>query len=175
MHALLQRVVEACSIRRLGTRRVDWTGFVDFRRRLPCRYDCHCRALADRALDLRIFPDAAKPMNRSVIDVGGEVLVVSQFTLAADTTRGRRPSFDSAAPPEQAERLYLDFVQRVRARVGRVETGRFGARYEGQSGERWAGDVSVGLTSCRRAPETPREAREQLRRVRTTPTSARRA
>ncbi len=83
--------------------------------------------LADRTLDIRIFADESKPMNRSVIDVGGEVLVVSQFTLAADTRRGRRPSFDSAAPPDQARVLYEAFVDRVRERLGSVATGRFGA------------------------------------------------
>ena len=83
--------------------------------------------LADRTVDLRICADAAKPMNRSVIDVAGAVLVVSQFTLAADTSNGRRPSFTSAAPPDQARGLYEVFVERIRQRVGRVETGRFGA------------------------------------------------
>jgi D-tyrosyl-tRNA(Tyr) deacylase len=127
MQALLQRVTEAAvsvdsqSIASIGPGLLIFVGV------FPADTTAVAERLADRALDLRIFPDSAKPMNRSVIDVGGEVLVVSQFTLAADTTRGRRPSFDSAAPPEQAERLYLDFVQRVRARVGRVETGRFGA------------------------------------------------
>ena len=83
--------------------------------------------LADRCVDMRIFADAAKPMNRSVIDVGGEALVVSQFTLAANTANGRRPSFDSAAPPQQANDLYEVFVAQIRARLGKVETGRFGA------------------------------------------------
>jgi len=83
--------------------------------------------LADRCVDLRIFADAAKPMNRSVIDVAGEVLVVSQFTLAANTTNGRRPSFDSAAPPQQANALYEAFVARIGERAGGVATGRFGA------------------------------------------------
>jgi D-tyrosyl-tRNA(Tyr) deacylase len=127
VHALLQRVVEAAVS--VDSERVAsiGPGLLIFVGVFPADTTAIAERLADRALDLRIFPDSAKPMNRSVIDVGGEVLVVSQFTLAADTTRGRRPSFDSAAPPEQAERLYLDFVQRVRARVGRVATGRFGA------------------------------------------------
>lgn len=127
MHALLQRVVEAAVS--VDSERVAsiGPGLLIFVGVFPADTPAIAERLADRALDLRIFPDSVKPMNRSVIDIVGEVLVVSQFTLAADTTRGRRPSFDSAAPPEQAERLYLDFVQRVRARVGRVETGRFGA------------------------------------------------
>jgi D-aminoacyl-tRNA deacylase len=83
--------------------------------------------LAAKVLALRIFPDDDKPMNRSVIEAGGELLVVSQFTLAADTTRGNRPSFGTAAPPEQAERLYMAFVAAVERRYPRVATGRFGA------------------------------------------------
>lgn len=83
--------------------------------------------LARRTLELRIFPDADKPMNRSVTDVGGALLVVSQFTLSADTTRGRRPGFSTAAPPEQAQALYEHFVDCCRARGGTVATGRFGA------------------------------------------------
>ncbi len=83
--------------------------------------------LADRILGLRIFPDADKPMNRSVVDVGGGVLVVSQFTLAADVSRGRRPGFSTAAAPELAERLYDDFLEALGARYDRVVAGRFGA------------------------------------------------
>jgi D-aminoacyl-tRNA deacylase len=90
--------------------------------------------LADKALNLRIFPDAdadaAKPMNRSVLDVGGGVLVVSQFTLTADTTRGNRPGFSTAAPPQLAEALYEHFVAHVRARCEHVVTGRFGANMQ---------------------------------------------
>lgn len=87
--------------------------------------DAH--ALARRALNLRIFADDARPMNRSLIDVGGELLVVSQFTLTADTRRGRRPGFSSAAPPEQAEALYETFVAQCREAPVAVATGRFGA------------------------------------------------
>jgi len=83
--------------------------------------------LAAKTLALRIFPDDAKPMNRSVVDVAGEVLVVSQFTLTADMRRGNRPSFTAAAPPEQAERLYRQYADEIRQRLGRVATGRFGA------------------------------------------------
>lgn len=127
MQALLQRVTEA-AVSVAGERVASiGPGLLIFIGVLPADTSAVAERLADRAIDLRIFPDSAKPMNRSVVDVGGEVLVVSQFTLAADTTRGRRPSFDSAAPPEQAERLYVDFVARVRTRLGRVATGRFGA------------------------------------------------
>ena len=83
--------------------------------------------LAGKVLALRIFPDDDKPMNRSVTDVGGELLLVSQFTLAADTRRGNRPGFSTAAPPEQAEQLYEAFVAAVRRRYDRIATGRFGA------------------------------------------------
>ena len=81
--------------------------------------------LAEKIAGLRIFEDAEGKMNRSVGDVGGSVLVVSQFTLYGDVRRGKRPSFDAAAPPEQARRLYEFFVQRVQAAGLRCETGRF--------------------------------------------------
>ena len=87
--------------------------------------------LARKVAGLRIFPDAEGRMNRSVVDVGGEVLVVSQFTLYGDTSRGNRPSFGEAAPPEQAEKLYLRFARLVEDAIGRaVPTGRFGADME---------------------------------------------
>jgi D-tyrosyl-tRNA(Tyr) deacylase len=84
-------------------------------------------ALARRVTELRIFRDAEGRTNLSLTDVRGEVLVVSQFTLFADTSRGRRPGFTDAAPPEQAERLYERFVAALREHDVRVETGRFGA------------------------------------------------
>jgi D-tyrosyl-tRNA(Tyr) deacylase len=83
--------------------------------------------LADKTAQLRIFPDARDRMNRSVEESGGAVLVVSQFTLAASTRRGRRPSFDGAAPPEEAERLYRRFCQRLAERGLEVATGMFQA------------------------------------------------
>ena len=81
--------------------------------------------LAEKITGLRIFEDVDGKMNRSVQDVGGSVLVVSQFTLYGDVRRGKRPSFDAAAPPEHARRLYEFFVERVRASGLRCETGRF--------------------------------------------------
>lgn len=81
--------------------------------------------LAEKIIGLRVFEDQAGKMNRSVADAGGAVLVVSQFTLYGDVRRGKRPSFDAAARPEQARRLYEYFVERVRATGLRCETGRF--------------------------------------------------
>jgi len=83
--------------------------------------------LLDKILKLRVFADEAGKMNRSVQDVGGGLLVVSQFTLAADTAGGNRPSFSAAAPAEDGRRLYEHFLAQARARHGRVECGRFGA------------------------------------------------
>jgi D-tyrosyl-tRNA(Tyr) deacylase len=81
--------------------------------------------LADKIVGLRIFEDDYGKMNRSLAEVGGAMLVVSQFTLYGDARKGRRPSFTDAAPPEIAERLYLEFVARVRAAGIDVATGRF--------------------------------------------------
>ena len=88
--------------------------------------------VAAKLRDLRIFDDdggadGRTRMNRSVVDVGGSVLVVSQFTLAADTRRGRRPSFDAAAPPDEARRLYDEVVADLRASGVPVATGEFQA------------------------------------------------
>jgi D-tyrosyl-tRNA(Tyr) deacylase len=81
--------------------------------------------LADKIAGLRIFEDAAGKLNLSVAEVGGAVLAVSQFTLFGDVRRGKRPSFDAAARPETARRLYDYFVERVRAAGLRCATGRF--------------------------------------------------
>ena len=95
--------------------------------------------LADKVLGLRIFPDedlaaGGKAMNRSVLDVHGGVLVVSQFTLTADTSRGKRPGFSTAAAPDIAQEIYARFVAKLGERVA-VQTGRFGA------------DMQVSLTN----------------------------
>ena len=81
--------------------------------------------IADKIVGLRIFEDEGGKMNRSVVDTGGAVLAVSQFTLFGDVRRGKRPSFDAAARPEHAKELYEYFVNRVRTHGVRCETGRF--------------------------------------------------
>jgi len=101
-------------------------------------------ALADRMLakilKLRIFADEAGKMNRSVQDVGGGLLVVSQFTLAADLSGGNRPSFTQAAPPDEGRRLYAYFVARAREAHPGGGDGRVRRRHAGAPGQRWAGD-----------------------------------
>uniref|UniRef100_A4WUR6 D-aminoacyl-tRNA deacylase n=1 Tax=Cereibacter sphaeroides (strain ATCC 17025 / ATH 2.4.3) TaxID=349102 RepID=A4WUR6_CERS5 len=84
-------------------------------------------ALAARIAKLRIFKDEAGKMNRSVRDIGGSALVVSQFTLAADTSRGNRPGFSTAAPPAEGERLYDHFAARMQAEGVPTAKGLFGA------------------------------------------------
>ncbi len=87
--------------------------------------------MADKVVGLRVFPDDMGKMNLSLEDIGGDLLVVSQFTLYGDTRKGRRPSFVSAADPSIAVPLYEGFVDELRARcTGSVETGEFGAAME---------------------------------------------
>ena len=98
--------------------------------------EAEARWLADKIVNLRIFPDERHPINRSLLDVGGACLVVSQFTLYGDTRKGRRPSFVDAARPEHAEPLYLRFAALLRELgVSEVATGVFGA------------DMKVALTN----------------------------
>ena len=87
-------------------------------------------SLVEKVLHLRIFPDEAGAMNRSLVDIAGELLVVSQFTLYGDARKGRRPSFIDAAPPDAANRLYRHYVEKARASGLRVEEGVFKAMME---------------------------------------------
>ena len=86
--------------------------------------------LADKAVNLRIFEDDDGKMNRSLLDITGDVMIVSQFTLYADCRKGRRPSFNGAMEPVAAERLYNHFVERVTAAGPHTETGSFGAKMD---------------------------------------------
>ena len=130
MRILLQRVarasvsVDAQTIAEIGPGLLAFVGV------FPSDSAAEAQWLADKTLGLRVFPDDLKPMNRSVVEVGGAVLVVSQFTLAGDVRKGKRPSFTSAAPPEQAERLYERYVAGLQAAGVAVQTGRFGANMQ---------------------------------------------
>jgi D-tyrosyl-tRNA(Tyr) deacylase len=89
--------------------------------------DRDAEILADKVLNLRVFPDEEGQMNRSVLDVGGDLLVISQFTLMGDARKGRRPSYIEAAAPDEASRLYEHFVGRLRLSGLEVATGVFRA------------------------------------------------
>lgn len=125
MKALLQRVSAASVsvggevVGRIGRGVVVLVGVAHGDSEKDARY------LAQRTVNLRIFSDETGKFNLSALDIGGELLVVSQFTLLADTRKGRRPSFTDAAPPAQAEELFEFFVDEARASGLKVETGRF--------------------------------------------------
>ncbi|MBN2302129.1 MAG: D-tyrosyl-tRNA(Tyr) deacylase [Lentisphaerae bacterium] len=94
--------------------------------------DDDARQLADKTTNLRIFPDSSGRMNLSILDIGGEILIVPQFTLYADTRKGNRPSFVTAGSPEIAKQLYNTYITAVRSELGgsKVATGRFGAKMQ---------------------------------------------
>jgi len=123
--ALLQRVsgasvsVDNEVVGRIGGGLVVFVGVADGDTERDAQY------LAQKIVSLRIFSDEEGRFNLSALDIKGELLVVSQFTLLADTRKGRRPSFVEAAPPAQAEKLFEQFVEQVVASGLRVETGRF--------------------------------------------------
>lgn len=87
----------------------------------------HITYLKDKILNLRIFEDENGKLNKSLIDVGGELLIVSQFTLYGDCRKGRRPSFIEALGGDEAEKIYEEFVRQCRETISKVDTGRFGA------------------------------------------------
>jgi D-tyrosyl-tRNA(Tyr) deacylase len=127
MRAVIQRVTEATvdvdhrCIARIGPGLVVLLGVA----KGDCEMDV--RRMVDKLLMLRIFADDQGKMNRSLSDVSGQVLIVSQFTLLGDTTKGRRPGFDHAAPPELAQVLYGHVVQEMKDHAIQVQTGSFGA------------------------------------------------
>lgn len=126
MKVLLQRVSSAAVDIEGETVAAIGRGLLVFVGVAPGDEDEQVDWLADKTLGLRVFPDADKPMNRSVVDIGGELLVVSQFTLTADTSRGKRPGFSTAARPELAREMYDKFVA-VLEQTLPVCSGRFGA------------------------------------------------
>ena len=125
MKALLQRVTGASVsvggevVGRIGRGLVVFVGVASGDTEKDAQY------LVEKTVNLRIFADEAGKFNLSALDIKGELLLVSQFTLLADTRKGRRPSFIEAAPPAQAEELFDQFVEQARAAGLRVETGRF--------------------------------------------------
>ncbi len=125
MRALLQRVTGASvSVGGEVVGRID-RGLVVLVGVARGDSEADARYLAEKTAGLRIFPDDEGKFNLSALDTGGELLVVSQFTLLADTRKGRRPSFNEAAPPAEAEALFEHFVAQVRATGLGVVTGRF--------------------------------------------------
>lgn len=127
MRALIQRVTQA-SVTVDGRRTGEiGPGLLILICAMAGDTGAEAQKLAARIAKLRIFKDAAGKMNLSVRDTGGAALVVSQFTLAADTSRGNRPGFSSAAPPAEGERLYLLFSQALRDEGLAVANGEFGA------------------------------------------------
>lgn len=127
MRAVVQRVSQAAVevdgglVGRIGTGLLVLLGVADDDAEKDADY------LAGKIVHLRIFEDEAGKLNRSLVDCGGEMLVVSQFTLYGDCRKGRRPSFVKAAAPDKGNALYRHFVEAVRARGVTVATGRFGA------------------------------------------------
>src|SRR6266480_2631880 len=132
MRVVLQRVkrAEVRIVNRIAGK--IGTGFLVLAGFAPTDTDAQLGWMADKILGLRLFGDAEGKMNRDLAEVGGGVLVVSQFTLYGDASKGRRPSFIDAAPPPVAISLYERFVALLRERSGgiKVETGEFGAMME---------------------------------------------
>ncbi|MBL6699251.1 MAG: D-tyrosyl-tRNA(Tyr) deacylase [Luminiphilus sp.] len=127
MKCLLQRVAQASVTVDQGIVGEIQRGLLVFVGVEPGDTDQSVLRMAKRIVSYRIFPDDAGKMNLNVQQAGGAILLVSQFTLAADTTTGNRPSFSSAAPPEQAARLCEDLAKALAIDTLRVEVGQFGA------------------------------------------------
>ena len=131
MRAVIQRVSRAeITIDHQETRHIS-QGLVVFLGVIKGDTEAQAEFMAEKVHGLRIFTDENGKMNLSLADVGGELLVVSNFTMGSDCKKGRRPSFDLAAPPEEAERLYRHFVEHAKGLgIQKVETGEFGAHMD---------------------------------------------
>ncbi len=131
MRALLQRVTQASVAVDGETVGAAGEGYLILLGVMQGDTDAQAEKLAEKTAMLRVFEDGAGKMNRSLLDIGGDALVVSQFTLCADTRKGRRPSFTNSAAPEGANRLYALYVDKLRELgVARVETGVFAAHMQ---------------------------------------------
>lgn len=127
MIALIQRVAEAKVVvdnKNIGEIQQGILAFIGIEKN---DHDESVSRLVDKILSYRIFSDEEDKMNLSVQDIKGGLLLVPQFTLAADTQKGCRPSFSSAAPPEEGERLFNEFVKQAKNKYQLIETGQFGA------------------------------------------------
>lgn len=128
MRAVIQRAARASvTLKASGERREIGPGLMTLLGVAPGDTRDDAEWLAEKLVGLRVFEDEQGKMNLSLLETGGAMLVVSQFTLLGDARKGRRPSFTGAAPPAIAEPLYQAFVQAVRARGVEVKTGEFGA------------------------------------------------
>ena len=130
MRVVLQRVTEAHVAVRGATVGAIGAGLVVLVGVAGTDTEADAEYVAEKILHLRIFDDDAGRMNRSILDTGGALLVISQFTLYGDSRKGRRPSFDQAARPEQARKLYEYFVQRLQLSNSIVQTGVFQAEMQ---------------------------------------------
>ena len=130
MKALIQRVKKASVTIDGGLYSSIGNGLLVFLGVVKGDEKQNAELLAQKLLKLRIFEDENEKMNRSLLDVGGEMLVVSQFTLCGDCKKGTRPSFDKSAPPEIANELYEYFVTQIKSSNVPCKTGKFGAMME---------------------------------------------
>ena len=148
MKAILQRVtsasveVDGTVVGQIGAGLLVFVGVAKGDEEADCRY------LVEKLRTFRIFSDEQGKMNRSLVDIGGSVLLVSQFTLLGRTTNGRRPSFDDAAPPDEAKRLYEQVVEDLRTAGTSVQTGIFAAHMRVALVN--DGPVTFALDSCDR-------------------------
>ena len=147
MKALVQRVSRGCVTVEGNAVGATGRGYVVLLGVRAGDTDADAKYLAEKTANLRIFADEQDKMNLSIMDIGGTILVISQFTLYADTRKGNRPSFINSAPPEQAERLYDSYLSHLRRIMGddRVAAGVFRARMSVEIVN--DGPVTIELTS----------------------------